>query len=511
MTKNVHLPLERAYLSAAVQDGMFKVPPRSLEMIVFVIRMMLKHASWDAILTGTGTPVELGASRARASSPSAPIPTRSSGCFASTFRSSTPRCSERCRQAVEPGAARHQRVARSASVAAGTRHAQPAAPERRHGDEGDAPVPVRVRPQGARPALAKAPGRRRLPHRRRRRRRFGQVVVGPGPGQLGSGATSTCAASTSASRDGRCSRTLVRTPIRAARLVGAFSSTRLPADATIGAPCPGRAWLVWHALNARDRRRTYARARRFATEGGIAICDRYPTPQLSLMDGSRVAHLAGIGRPGTGRAATRPVRVALLRRDPPARPDARHVGRSRGRGRTAAGAGRCVRPRAQPRDPIGRLVAELRSPSSTHPARSTRCWTRSAPWSGERCELVPDDVAARDRRSGRLGQVDGRDADGGPTRGANGQLGLADRTVDPTGPRRRPCGPEDAPGHRARNHRAPANHPAAARVDRAPRRARLARPPRRRRHPRARPGTVVHAEPPACRPARSHRRPLAEA
>jgi hypothetical protein len=85
-----------------------------------------------------------------------------------------------------------------------------------------------------------------------------------------------------------------RTPVRAARLLGAFASTRLPADATVGAPCPGTVWLLWHALNGRDRRREYTRARRFATEGGIAICDRFPIAQLSLMDGSRVRHLTDV-------------------------------------------------------------------------------------------------------------------------------------------------------------------------------------------------------------------------
>jgi hypothetical protein len=51
MTKNVHLPIERAYLDGARPDGMFMVPPRSLEFIVFVIRMILKHGSWDARAT----------------------------------------------------------------------------------------------------------------------------------------------------------------------------------------------------------------------------------------------------------------------------------------------------------------------------------------------------------------------------------------------------------------------------------------------------------------------------
>jgi thymidylate kinase len=44
---------------------------------------------------------------------------------------------------------------------------------------------------------------------------------------------------------------------------------------------------------AHDRYRAYAKARRFATNGGLVFCDRYPVPQISLMDGpqaSRATH-----------------------------------------------------------------------------------------------------------------------------------------------------------------------------------------------------------------------------
>jgi len=43
LLKNYHLPLERAYLDSAVRDGSFKVPAVELEFIVFAIRMMLKR------------------------------------------------------------------------------------------------------------------------------------------------------------------------------------------------------------------------------------------------------------------------------------------------------------------------------------------------------------------------------------------------------------------------------------------------------------------------------------
>lgn len=54
MTKNYRLPIEKPYLESAVQDYLFKVPAPEFEFIVFVIRMALKHSTWDAILGREG-------------------------------------------------------------------------------------------------------------------------------------------------------------------------------------------------------------------------------------------------------------------------------------------------------------------------------------------------------------------------------------------------------------------------------------------------------------------------
>jgi hypothetical protein len=50
MTKNYRLPVERPYLESVVQGDLFKVPTPEFEFIVFVIRMVLKHSTWDVIL-----------------------------------------------------------------------------------------------------------------------------------------------------------------------------------------------------------------------------------------------------------------------------------------------------------------------------------------------------------------------------------------------------------------------------------------------------------------------------
>ncbi len=55
LTKNYRLLIEHPYLDSAVQNGLFKIPSPEFEYIVFVIRMVLKHATWDSILGREGS------------------------------------------------------------------------------------------------------------------------------------------------------------------------------------------------------------------------------------------------------------------------------------------------------------------------------------------------------------------------------------------------------------------------------------------------------------------------
>jgi thymidylate kinase len=57
--------------------------------------------------------------------------------------------------------------------------------------------------------------------------------------------------------------------------------------------------LAWELMTARDRYRQYVRARRLATNGAIVICDRYPLPQIKLMDGAVATRM--LARPGGSR------------------------------------------------------------------------------------------------------------------------------------------------------------------------------------------------------------------
>ena len=50
LSKNYRLPVEQAYLESSTQRGLFRVPAPEFELVILVIRMVLKHSTWDSIL-----------------------------------------------------------------------------------------------------------------------------------------------------------------------------------------------------------------------------------------------------------------------------------------------------------------------------------------------------------------------------------------------------------------------------------------------------------------------------
>ena len=48
---------------------------------------------------------------------------------------------------------------------------------------------------------------------------------------------------------------------------------------------------------ARDRSIAYRNAHRFAVNGGLVVFDRFPVPQIKLMDGPKIETLAGTAEP----------------------------------------------------------------------------------------------------------------------------------------------------------------------------------------------------------------------
>jgi thymidylate kinase len=55
LSKNYRLPLEKEYLNSCAQSGLFRVPAPEFELVILVIRMVLKHSTWDSILMRHGS------------------------------------------------------------------------------------------------------------------------------------------------------------------------------------------------------------------------------------------------------------------------------------------------------------------------------------------------------------------------------------------------------------------------------------------------------------------------
>ncbi|MFZ5858234.1 MAG: hypothetical protein ACOYZ6_15520 [Chloroflexota bacterium] len=54
LSKNYRLPIEKAYLDSSTQGDLLRVPAPEFELVVLVIRMTLKHSTWDAMLMRHG-------------------------------------------------------------------------------------------------------------------------------------------------------------------------------------------------------------------------------------------------------------------------------------------------------------------------------------------------------------------------------------------------------------------------------------------------------------------------
>jgi Uncharacterised nucleotidyltransferase len=290
-TKNYRLPLEKAYL-ASVQGGqLFPVPAPEFELAVFVVRMMLKHATWDAVAFGKGG---LGSSerrelawlteRADPDLTQAVVREHLAGIGVDLWR--------RCFASLQPAGTLAQRLA------AGRALLRALAPHGRRGPATDAWLRVARRGMwGSKHYILRRPTRKRLA-------RVGAtvaVVGGDGAGK------STAVAGLADWLDGTfvvrqthlgkprpCLLTLaVKGPMYIGRSVGLLPSTGLSVDPRTARPedFPGRAWALWQLLTARDRRLQYRRARSVADAGGIVVSDRWPLRQITLMDGPRTTWL----------------------------------------------------------------------------------------------------------------------------------------------------------------------------------------------------------------------------
>jgi thymidylate kinase len=305
-TKNVHLPIEDAYLGSRTRASVFQVPAPEFELAVLVIRLVLKHGPWDAIATGQG---ELSArERRELAFLDGRVPDRSR--LTAVLSEHLPFVSEalwsRCELALRPDASLSMRIVTA------HRLQRALAPYARRRGPGHTVRKIWRR--------GRSWARFHIAHRSPERGRLedGGAVVAIVGGD-GAGKSTVVGSLTEwLSRDvsvvamhlGRPARSATSVVIRRLwSLRGARSSNAsTPSlDAPPAAPRPtATARMAWYVLTARDRFRSARAARRLAASGTVVICDRYPLPGvIRQMDG-----------PMLGRAGDRSLLArALARRE----------------------------------------------------------------------------------------------------------------------------------------------------------------------------------------------------
>lgn len=266
MTKNYRLPVEDAYLASTTQGAVFLVPASEFELAVLVVRLVLKHAAWDAIVIGLG-PLS-AAERYELEDLTRRVAT---GAVRACVRTHLPLIGESiwedCRRALEPGAGLWFRVRTArrleAALASYGRRSWPI----------DTLLKLSRRAAGF---LL-----RRLSPWRRPRLRLdsGGVFIAIVGGEDAGRSTAVSALHGWLARD-----------LETVKLHLAKPSRSLPAQSAQEASRPGRievstfAKLAWEVMQARGRYRAYLRARRRASRGALVICDGFPSPKLGLKD-----------------------------------------------------------------------------------------------------------------------------------------------------------------------------------------------------------------------------------
>jgi thymidylate kinase len=281
LTKGYRLPVEAAFLGSARPDGEFLVPPPELELILLVIRLTLKHLTWDAVVTRraripASARSELADLEGRAET--GEVKTRLEQALPFIGRQTF----EECRLALAPDAGQ------IAGIRAGGRLLADLTPCARRSRAADVGLKFWRRGGEIAARLASRPAPPKQPVA------GGAIIAIVGA----DGAGKSTAVEELGKRLGKTFG-VVRAHLgkppkswttRALRNIARGRSAYLLLAGRLGRPAPSRATehAVLATALARDRYLTVRRIRRIATNGVLVLCDRFPLRELKLMDGPRV-------------------------------------------------------------------------------------------------------------------------------------------------------------------------------------------------------------------------------
>lgn len=285
-TKNYHLSIEMPYLKSAVQGELFKIPAPEFELVVFVIRMVLKHSTWDAILGLQGT---LSATERQEMAYLQNRVSQEQMC--DILKEHLPyvdsRLFEACVRSLQPNCPFWVRVRVGQQLQSSLRtHA-------RRSQVSDFWLKLWRR-------LVNAVQRRVFGHVPIKRLANGGLMVAIIGGDGAGKTTAIDELHAWLSRDFETIKVhmgkppwswttiAVRGILKIGRSFRLYPFMRAPIQYTLDTNSqvfPGCPWLFREVCTARDRYLTYVRARRYASNGGLVICDRFPLPLVKLMDG----------------------------------------------------------------------------------------------------------------------------------------------------------------------------------------------------------------------------------
>ena len=285
-TKNFRLPIERTYLGSSVRGSLFRVPAPEFEFVGFVIRMVLKHATWDAVLFLRGALKRSERQELRYLQER--VDFNRIYKILDEFPAMDRALFERCIQALQPGESLRFRLDTGRALQSCL------AGNARRGPWADTSLRVwrRLHWKIERRVLGRVP--------RKTMASGGALIAvvggdGAGKSSVVDGLSSWLCQhfATATLHLGKPPRSVISTVYKGVivarrKAFGVFPNARRPRLALAeggSAPFPGSPWLSWHVLMARDRFRAYRRACRRVSRGELVVSDRFPVRQFKIMDG----------------------------------------------------------------------------------------------------------------------------------------------------------------------------------------------------------------------------------
>ena len=287
MTKNFRFAIEAPYLESVTWDGIFKVPAVEFEFIVFVIRMVLKHSTWDAIISRQG--------KLKTSEQKELVYLQGNineDRLGEILKNHLPYINKdlfrNCVLALQPGCSLWVRM-KTGHKLQGTLRA-------------NAYYPMLT------DTIMKLWRRAILVLRGRLFKTSSKYSLGIGGAMIaivgGDGAGKTTAIDTLhtwLSKNFRSTKIhmgkpawswitiTIRSILKIGQIIGLYP-LEASFDETLeqkSPVSPGYPYLIREVCRARDRYWTYIKARRLASDGRLVILDRFPLPQIQLMDGAQ--------------------------------------------------------------------------------------------------------------------------------------------------------------------------------------------------------------------------------